>query len=148
MADSTIAWCAGPFWINGLDTATYATLLQWRRDEHHPFNRFVPEEFPGYISTLPEMQALQRAVGNARPRPLRLSGAGYATSAKAKAAPLRIEISEPVYSTDRRYAFLSAAIILRSADPQWSDQWAVLLAVFYSDGKTWRKASAKGMLIL
>jgi hypothetical protein len=145
---------SGPlaFWIEGLDTASAATINAMAGDEHHPYNStylFRDSSLDRLFST-DEKKALARTASSLHPQRLNLKGPGYRS---IHIPPWQhrdhVRLQAPVYSPGRRYAFVSMYIVFnRREDAEWWEQWAVLTILYHKEGTKWKEVNASGHFIL
>lgn len=154
IADSTEAWGARRFWLEGVDLSTPAALKLLARDEHHPYNfayLFKDSLLNARFGDAEKQDLAKRAVAIPIQK-LQLSGPGYTTVPSVKKLKGFYFIStSPVFSADGRYAFIDISIIQKekvNSDVNQSYFGNVCIVYELQPGGGWKKLKVKPHLIL
>lgn len=142
------------FWLPELDNKTPELIQSWERDEHHPYNHSYLFKDPALDKLIDnnEKKHLRKISSSLAPRKISLKGKNYTTvSSSKKIKGFYFVVSEPVLTTDKKYAFIGMTVFHKDSLYQHINEtyFGTIQIVFEKQGNnTWKKIKVRNYLIL
>lgn len=153
VSDTTAAWSKGTFWLDGIDLKNAAIQKDQEADEHSVYNSqylFKDSSVDKLINNQ-EKILLEQKAGNLPRVGMSLSGSNYRSIHSSKDAKhFYVIFTQPVYSSDEEFAFISFLIYINEKDTgEEGDECFGYATLIYSHQYgNWRRIYKRERLML
>ncbi len=154
LVDSTVSFYPKSFWLDNLNLKDKKVIKEIENDEHHPFNNvyiFSQNEYDILFSD-DEKEYLSRACQKAKSKKIKITEKKYFTvSSTNKIKGFYFLVSEPVYTSNNKFAFVEVDIKQKSTflGEKTDEYYGVLKIIFEKDENgIWKQIGNYEHLIL
>lgn len=154
LVDSTVLFYPKSFWLDNLDLKNEKVIKEIDEDEHHPFNNvyiFSQKEYNILFSD-GEKEYLSKTCQNAKSKKIKITEKKYFTVSNTnKIKGFYFLVSEPVYSSNTKFAFVEVDIKQKGTflGEKTDDYYGVLKIIFEKDENgIWKQIGNYDHLIL
>jgi hypothetical protein len=154
IADTTDRWVTSRFWLDGLNESSAEVMRRIENDEHHLYNHtylFRDTTLDKLISDS-EKRSLKQKAGLLQSKSIALKGKNFRTvSSTKKLTGFYFVTTEPVFTSDRKYAFIDLTVFYKENKKQeLNDTYFGKICVVYEkqNDNRWKKIYVRDHLIL
>ena len=154
LVDSTITFYPKSFWLDNVNLKDEKVIKEIADDEHHPFNNvyiFSQNDYDNLIND-DEKKYLSIACQNIKSKSIKITEKKYFTVSNTnKIKGFYFLISEPVYTSNNKFAFIEVDIKNKSTflGEKTDDYFGVLKIIFEKDENgIWKQIGNYDHLIL
>ena len=154
LVDSTITFYPKSFWLDNVNLKDEKVIKEIANDEHHPFNNvyiFSQNDYDNLIND-DEKKYLSIACQNIKSKSIKITEKKYFTVSNTnKIKGFYFLISEPVYTSNNKFAFIEVDIKNKSTflGEKTDDYFGVLKIIFEKDENgIWKQIGNYDHLIL
>jgi hypothetical protein len=154
IADTTDRWVTSRFWLDGLNESSAEVMRRIENDEHHPYNHtylFRDTTLDKLISDS-EKRSLKQKASLLQSKSIALKGKNFHTvSSTKKLTGFYFVTTEPVFTSDRKYAFIDLTVFYKENKKQeLNDTYFGTICVVYEkqNDNRWMKINVRDHLIL
>jgi len=154
MLDSTITFYPKSFWLENIDLNDKKVIKEIEDDEHHPFNNVYIFSITEYNNLFDENEKeyLSRACQKVKSKKIKIAEKKYYTVDNTnRIKGFYFLVSEPVYTSDNRFAFIEVDIKQKSTflGEKTDDYFGVLKIIFEKDDNgVWKQIGNYDHIIL
>jgi hypothetical protein len=151
--DTTQQWNPYRFWLEGVNLKSKETLKQFENDEHHPYYHtylFIDPSLDKEI-TDDEKLTLKKRANDFKTQKIKLLGNNYSTVKSVdKLLGFYFITTQPVFSTDKKFAFIDLHVFYKDSLKQNSNQafFGTICIVYKRENGIWKKFKLRDWLLL